>query len=58
MFITTALVSEDDQKYAENNGIIVIDGNGIVDTIFNNINHLSEETVNKLGIVMVPSILS
>lgn len=58
VFITTALVTEDNQKYAENNGIIVIDGNSIVDIIVSNINKLSEDTVNKLGIVMVPSILN
>lgn len=55
IFITSAKVSEDDRKYAEDNSISVIDGEGIVRIIFSNLDKLSKSTINKLGIVMVPS---
>lgn len=55
-FITSALVSEDVKKYAEDNNIRVIDGNELVDIIFDNRNKLSKDTMKRLGIVMVPTI--
>ena len=55
-FITSASVSEDDRKYAEDNNIRVIDGNELVSIIFDNRNKLSKDTMKRLGIVMVPTI--
>lgn len=55
-FITSAYVSEDDRKYAEDNNIRVIDGDELVDIIFDNRNKLSKDTMKRLGIVMVPTI--
>ena len=55
-FITSALVFDDDRKYAEDNNIRVIDGNALVDIIFDNRNKLSDDTRKRLGIVMVPTI--
>lgn len=55
-FITSALVPEDVKKYAEDNNIRVIDGNELVDIIFDNRNKLSKDTMKRLGIVMVPTI--
>ena len=56
-FITSALVSDEDRIYAEKNGINVIDGNELVDIIYNNLDKLSENTKKRLGIIMVPTIL-
>ena len=55
-FITSASVSEDDRKYAQDNNIRVIDGEELVDIIFDNRNKLSKDTMKRLGIVMVPTI--
>ena len=56
-FITSALVSVDVKKYADENNIHVIDGNDLVNIIFDNRNKLSKDTMKRLGIVMVPTIL-
>ncbi len=56
VFITSACVSEDDKKYAEDNDIAVLDGERIVEIVASNLNRLSKATVTKLGVVMVPSI--
>lgn len=55
-FITSASVSDDDRKYAQDNNIRVIDGDELVDIIFDNRNKLSKDTMKRLGIVMVPTI--
>ena len=55
-FITSALVSNDVKKYADENNIRVIDGNELVNIIFDNRNKLSKDTMKRLGIVMVPTI--
>ena len=57
-FITSGLVSSEDRKYAEMNNITVVDGDGLVDIIYRNIDKLKEETKKKLGIIMIPTILS
>lgn len=58
IFITSAKVADEDKKYAEDNNISVIDGERIVEIITSNLDHLSKNTINKLGIVMVPSIFN
>ena len=58
IFITSASVSEDDKKYAEDNNITVIDGERIVEIITSNLSRLSKTTVTKLGVVMVPSVFN
>ena len=55
-FITSALVSDDVKEYADENNIRVIDGNELVNIIFDNRNKLSKDTMKRLGIVMVPTI--
>ncbi len=57
-FITSGLVSSEDRKYADMNNITVIDGDGLVDIIFRNIDKIKVDTKKKLGIIMIPSILS
>lgn len=58
IFITSARVSDDDKKYAEDNNIAVIDGERIVEIITSNLSQLSKTTITKLGVVMVPSIFN
>lgn len=58
VFITTASLSEDDKKYAEDNNITTIDGDRIVEVITSNLGRLSKTTITKLGVVMVPSIFN
>ena len=55
-FFTSAFVSNDVKKYADENNIRVIDGNELVNIIFDNRNKLSKDTMKRLGIVMVPTI--
>ncbi len=58
IFITSASVSKDDKKYAEDNNITVIDGEQLVEIITSNLSRLSKNTITKLGVVMVPSIFN
>ncbi len=58
IFITSAKVTDEDKKYAEDNSISVIDGERIVEIITSNLDRLSKSTIKKLGIVMVPSIFN
>lgn len=58
VFITSARVAEEDQEYAEENNISVIDGEKLVDIILERIDELSNATKNRLGIVIVPSVFS
>ena len=42
--------------YSDENNIRVIDGNELVNIIFDNRNDLSKDTMKRLSIVMVPTI--
>ena len=57
IFITSGTISPDNIKYAEEKNIVTIDGNKLMDIIFNNINKLSDSTLCKLGISKVPRII-
>lgn len=56
VLITSGAVSESLRKDAADNNITVIDGEELVDWIFDSINKLSDETKIKLGICEVPQI--
>ena len=57
MFVTSAGVADADQEYAEENNISVIDGEKLVDIIYERIDRLSNATKTKLGIVVAPTVL-
>lgn len=56
MLITSAAVSENLRIYADERDISIIDGDELVNLIFDSINKLSDETKIKLGICEVPQI--
>lgn len=56
MLITSAAVSEDLRIYADERDISIIDGDELVNLIFDSINKLSDETKIKLGICEIPLI--
>ncbi len=57
-FITSAMVSDEVRKFAEENEIEVMDGNGLVELIVSNIDKLSSETKRSLGISVIPHMVS
>ncbi|WP_035764962.1 restriction endonuclease [Butyrivibrio sp. NC2002] len=57
MLITSAKISEEDARIAEDNNIDVVDGDRLVEIIYSNLGRLSKGTLDKLGVVMVPSVL-
>lgn len=57
VLVTTAELSEDVRAEAERNNIKAIDGEALVDWIYDNVDKLSESTLRKLGIVSEPSLI-
>ena len=57
-FITSAMISDEDRRFANSNGIEVMDGNDLADLIVSNISALSETTKRLLGICSIPHIIS
>lgn len=57
-FITSASVSKEVKASAEEQNIEVMDGEELVELIVNNLNGLSEETKRKLGICVIPRVIS
>lgn len=57
VFVTSAKMTEEDKKRAEDDEIIWMDGSGLAEWIVDNIDKLSSETLNKLRISPVPSIV-
>ena len=57
VFITTATISEDVEKISEEENIIVMDGEALVDWIFELLKKITTETKQQLGIVELPQIL-
>ncbi len=57
MFVTSAGITDADREYAEENNISVIDGEKLVDIIYERIDKLSNAAKTKLGIVVAPTIL-
>jgi len=57
VFITSADIAEDVEKISEDNNIIVIDGEALVDWIYELIDKISRTTKLKLGIIEIPQIL-
>ena len=55
--ITTAEVSKDLKERAEGNNIKIMDGNDLIDWIFESLPSLSPATRSKLGISDVPTLL-
>jgi restriction system protein len=55
--ITSGQISEQVRAYAENVGVFVMDGVGLVDWIYARANELSDSTIKKLGISLIPQIL-
>lgn len=53
-FVTSAAVSEDARRLAEQRGIEVMDGEALVELIVNSMGRLSESTRRRLGISMIP----
>ena len=57
VFITSADILNDVQKYSEENNIIVIDGKGLVDWVYELLGDLSNSTKLQLGIIELAQIL-
>ncbi len=57
MLITSGNVKEDIKQEAEKHGILVMDGEQLVDWIYENINELSAETKTKLKISISPIVI-
>ena len=56
-FVTSASIDEKTLKFASDNGIEVMDGDGLVELIINNIRNLSETTLRCLGISPYPHLI-
>ena len=56
--ITTAIIPEQIQKEAELHGIRTMDGEELVDWVYGHVHRLTPETLARLGIVQVPSLVS
>lgn len=56
-FITTAEISCNTKKLAENNNISTMDGDGFIEWLVEEINRLSESTRRKLGVIQAPLLL-
>jgi len=57
VFLTSASVSKDFEKRAEENNITVIDGKGLVDWVYTHIDNLSKDTKEALSICEVPTVV-
>lgn len=57
MFITTAGISDDVIEKAYENNIVCIDGQKLVDWLYDNLTSLSELTKEALHIIFVPQII-
>jgi restriction system protein len=57
VLVTSASLSDDLQSKAQEKGITVIDGEELVDWIFEKLDSLSEETKLKLGIFQAPQLI-
>lgn len=57
VLVTTALVEKEEREEAATQNIKVIDGEALVDWIYDNINGLSENTQKKLGVILEPSLI-
>ncbi|QEY27206.1 hypothetical protein D0T92_08685 [Neisseria zalophi] len=55
--ITTAKVSDKNKQLAEQHNINIMEGEELVDWIYESIPHLSEKTKQALGIMEIPSLL-
>lgn len=56
-FVTSAMLSDESIKRASDEGIIVIDGEGLAEWIMDNVHTLSKETLLKLRISNIPHIV-
>lgn len=56
--ITTAIVPDPIQKNAELHGIKTMDGQELVEWVYSHVHQLTPETLARLGIVQVPSLVS
>lgn len=57
VFITTAGISDDVIEKAYENNIVCIDGQKLVDWLYDNLTSLSEPTKEALHIIFVPQII-
>lgn len=57
VLITTAELSPENRDFAEDHGVVIIDGHALIDWIFDNLEHLSERTRRSLGISPIPSFI-
>ena len=57
ILITTGKLSDEDKKLAQDNEIIVREGDSLVEWIYDNIKNLSSNTKDSLGITTRPSLL-
>lgn len=56
-FITSASIDEGTRSYAAINNIQVMDGNSLIDLIYDNLTRLTDETRKKLGVSTSPRII-
>ena len=57
-FVTSREIGEDVERFAEQSDIGLIDGNLLVDLILEHLDRLPEELQDKLGVYLVPNIVS
>lgn len=57
VFVTSALISEEAKILAERADIIMLDGNNLVEWIESSIPKLSQDTLDKLGVIQEPGIV-
>lgn len=57
-FVTSGEIGEDVERFAEQSDIGLIDGNLLVDLILEHLDRLPEELQDKLGVYLVPNIVS
>jgi restriction system protein len=55
--VTSGKVNPSDKERAKNNNITIIDGEELVDWIFDSLSRLSAETKTSLGISEIPHVL-
>lgn len=57
-FVTSGEIGEDVERFAEQSDIGLIDGNLLVDLILEHLDRLPEELQDKLGVYLIPNIVS
>lgn len=57
VFITSADISDEVERIADNNDVYVIDGGELINWIAESIKHMQYETKSKLGIIEIPQII-